>query len=459
MVFMFCPMTTPLHSSDDLLDSTCRQGDDSGPVAASKTRWWILLTFALFSQLQAATWNFYGPISEQIEAIQGWSLPEIAWLANTANLTMIVSVPLSASFVDRNGLRCPTIVCGALVSACAVLRCVRCHSTLTTDYVVAVLSMLCNGAAAGWLTFGGPVVSAAWFKATERGLATAVVSVSPFIGQSIGFVLGPFVVPQGPAALPGYRRLCLGEAVAACLLLVAVVLHFPERPPVPPSHTAGGAGTAVNRRRHATPREWLRLGVVIAASAIPNGVFGGWVPVLTPNLSGFGVSESEAAWIGCLTTLVGAAGGLIFGRLADRHPGRLKEMMLLCLCCSAVGFAWFALAANGVMPGGALVLCISGMLGGFFVNALFPLGFEFAVETGYPAIPEPQAAGALLFTNTAVQIAFLGMSSGTPASSGWMNWLNVASSALMVPLLAFFPARYPRLAVDGIAVPSAAAHQ
>eukprot|EP00408_Alexandrium_pacificum_P043585 CAMPEP_0171254138 /NCGR_PEP_ID=MMETSP0790-20130122/52070_1 /TAXON_ID=2925 /ORGANISM="Alexandrium catenella, Strain OF101" /LENGTH=63 /DNA_ID=CAMNT_0011721997 /DNA_START=23 /DNA_END=210 /DNA_ORIENTATION=+ len=63
------------------------------------------------------------------------------------------------------------------------------------------------------------------------------------------------------------------------------------------------------------------------------------------------------------------------------------------------------------------------MTGGFFVNAVFPLGYEFALETGYPNIPEPQAAGAVLFLNTAVQIAFLGTSSTTPTSSAWMNWL------------------------------------
>jgi len=36
-----------------------------------------------------------------------------------------------------------------------------------------------------------PVLSELWFTARERATVTAIVSVAPYIGVSIGFIMGP----------------------------------------------------------------------------------------------------------------------------------------------------------------------------------------------------------------------------------------------------------------------------
>ena len=49
-----------------------------------------------------------------------------------------------------------------------------------------------------------PILSAAWFRAEERATATAVITCTPYVGVSLGFVVGPLLMapglfPAGPA--------------------------------------------------------------------------------------------------------------------------------------------------------------------------------------------------------------------------------------------------------------------
>ncbi|CAE8633023.1 unnamed protein product [Polarella glacialis] len=429
----------------------------SGGAAGVATwqRWWILGTFSLLSVLQACTWNFYGPISVQVQALQGWTLNEIAWVENSANIAMLVAVPLSALFVQQCGCRTPTLCCGALLLFCSALRCMSSGLAVSRlGLAVAVVAMTCNGLAAAWLNFGGPVISGIWFPVAERGLATAVISASTFLGQSFGFVLGPLVVPQPgvdgstDATAVGLQRLCYGELVMVAATLAAVAGHFPDRPAAAPSRSAEEGPSAETPTASAVGR----LVFVSVVVSVPSAAFGAWVPVLTPNLAEFGITEVESAWVGCLMLLLGALGGLAFGRLSDFFPGRLKEMLLCCLSLSALCFGYFLLVVTGKLPGGALALCISGSAGAFFVSGSYPLGFELAVETGYPSIPEPIAASLLSFLQCLIQILFLAASFLGSTSSAWMNWLNVLASASLIVPLAVFQVRYPRLSVDGVAL-------
>jgi len=410
-----------------------------------------LTTFSLLMILQSADLNFYGPISDQIEDVKGWSMPEIAWLANTVNIIQLLLVLPSTFLIDRKGLRAPTLASALFLLCAAASRCMPgmpAHSGLVSDYVMGLFAMLCSGVAGIWFLYGGCVISATWFPARERCLATALMTTTSQLGTSVGFIVEPLVVPQGPGAAAGLQRLSLGEVAVCGLLVAAVAVHFPDRPAIPPSLSVAEVDEA---RPYASVKDWCRLGLAITVSAVPTGVYFAWIPMLTLNLSGFGISEWEATRIGCFMSFFGVLGGVVFGKLSDRLPGRLKELVLLCLACTAAGFAWFALVVNRALPGGVAALRASSMIGGFFMNPVLSLGYEFAVEIGYPSISEPQAAGVASFVNIVVQIIFLCLCPDTPASSAWMIWLNVVASAGMLPVLAAFPARYPRLELDGVA--------
>lgn len=116
-------------------------------------------------RLQAVTWNLFAPIQATVSAVYNWSDSNIAWLANTANIGMLVSLPFSAVLAEWGGARIPTIVCAVLLVFCTALRiapqlCKHAghpmseHATLALN----VVSMAFNGLAAAWLNFAGTEV-------------------------------------------------------------------------------------------------------------------------------------------------------------------------------------------------------------------------------------------------------------------------------------------------------------
>lgn len=464
--------TAGCHSPGAHVSGGGAVGEGVAVTSVSAARWWVLGLFSAWNILQGCSFNFYGPISAEIVATQGWTLNELAWVENSANIAMLFCVPIMGQAVSRSGNRGATLVCAVLLFVCTALRC----GLGTAGLPIAFVAMLCNGASAAWLNSAGPVISATWFPPLERGLATALVSVSPPLGNCAGFILGPFAVRRSADPALGINTLCVVEAGMAMLLLLATLVYFPGRPQTPPSLAAaipgrvavaasfpgpgalGPSGGAALQPAQTTMRAWFRLSIVAFVTAVPLGVFNGWMPILAPSLAEFGVDEIQASWMGSVMTLATAAGGLSAGWLTDMLPGRLKAIIVVCLLVSAASFTGFALAAAGRIPGAANTLFATGMVGSFFVNGLSPLGFELAAETAYPNIPEAIAAALLSFLNTFIQILFLSaafLPSGASAgggtgSSAWMSWLLAAVNVACVLPLACFHATYPRLRADGV---------
>eukprot|EP00927_Polykrikos_kofoidii_P043832 TRINITY_DN37927_c0_g1_i1.p1 TRINITY_DN37927_c0_g1~~TRINITY_DN37927_c0_g1_i1.p1 ORF type:complete len:456 (-),score=60.10 TRINITY_DN37927_c0_g1_i1:26-1393(-) len=448
-------------------------------MALSSTRWWILCIFSLLYQLQGCTYNFYGPMFDEIKDLYGWKLSDLDWVANVANVALVLCVPLSATIVTHFGLRKPTLVCAILMFVCTALRCMPLAESQRWSFGVAVVSMACNGAAASWMSFAGPLLSSAWFPIAERNLATAIITMSCYLGNSEGFVLGPLVVGQGATAAAGLRMLCQSQAALSLVILIAIMAHFPERPSIAPSLTAASPEAAsgrgmmgesltstdvacVNVAAAVSPEimraTWCRVALVASITGVPTGIFAGWMPVLAPNLEELGIKEGTAAAMGCVMTILGCVGMIAFGILVDRVPGRMKTMLLICLSISSLCFFDFVLVTRysiSVFNRTAMLL-LDVSVGSFFVNAVLSVGVELAAETAYPHVPAALPPALVSMLNNGTQIGFLVVSAFIPSagdsssgSTAWMNWLLVATCVVSIPPLVLFRAKYPRLALDG----------
>ena len=83
------------------------------------------------------------------------------------------------------------------------------------------------------MNFAGPVLSEIWFGAEERAVVTAVISVAPYVGVSLGFVIGPLIIPGGAAGEDNLNCLLWVHAAIGVALLGMAVRHFPAQfPPV-----------------------------------------------------------------------------------------------------------------------------------------------------------------------------------------------------------------------------------
>jgi len=245
--------------------------------------------------------------------------------------------------------------------------------------------------------------------------------------------------------------LLLVQAIVVFVVAALAWKGFVEQPLHPPSCSAHSTtsdpipGSAYRSRWRV-----LRLAIVGVVSQLPSGIFSGWVPVLFPNLQRFGITEAQASQLGFWMTLLGATGGLTSGRLLDTRffQGGMKTLLLGFLILSAVSFTAFALVVDGRISGGIPLLYLSSIVGGFCIAALCPVGFELAVETGFPEIAEPVAAGFLSFLNTLVQVVFLAWAFAGEGTADWINWLMAVCPLACSFLLLLLKVDYPRLQVD-----------
>lgn len=177
-----------------------------------------------------------------------------------------------------------------------------------------------------------PLLSSTWFPPHQRTTATAISTVAGYVGTSLSFIIGPaFVgdVTKSNALKKGdnyvlnkteeeqyqgqINLLLYVEAGIQVILLIIILVHYPSKPPNPPSLSAatGRVDFRDGARRLSKNFNFLLLATIYGAST---GVFGGWCAVLYQNLSDYGIRVTEhfAEWLGFVAVTCGAFSGVLF---------------------------------------------------------------------------------------------------------------------------------------------------
>jgi FLVCR family MFS transporter len=205
-------------------------------------RWWLVFIFSLLGLGQSATWNFYSPISGPVEHVFGWNDYLVAWLANTAGLTFFFSVSAWSMVLDTRGPRLVTVASAVLLFACSAVRCIPVH--IEDHKYLCLLSMVFNGLAAPPIALAAPVISARWFPTNERTTATAIMTTMNYFGQAVGFIVGPILVPaHSRDQHADLKAVYYYEAIFCLIVMVSIFVYFPDRPPTPPTISAGAEKT------------------------------------------------------------------------------------------------------------------------------------------------------------------------------------------------------------------------
>lgn len=160
-------------------------------------RWYILLVFGFLTSAQCFIWNAYGPITDVVEHIFQWGDANIALLNNWGPIMFLVVAPALALFVDRYGLRYGVLVSAVFVFMASVTRCIYVPNSVIANTLIQNTAAIFN-AMGGPLFWGAPTtVSALWFPASQRMLATSVAVNLGTMGNALAFVLEPAFV-QNP---------------------------------------------------------------------------------------------------------------------------------------------------------------------------------------------------------------------------------------------------------------------
>eukprot|EP00037_Helgoeca_nana_P021948 m.222735 g.222735 ORF g.222735 m.222735 type:complete len:501 (-) comp25833_c3_seq3:94-1596(-) len=461
-------------SSLDRLESA-----ETWQLAGWRTRGYIVLSLFLLSALQAICWNLFAPIFSTVHAVYGWEDTEVEWLANLGNIAMLISLPFTTVIVGALGPRVPTILTAAMMLACTGLRIAPqvykdVHDVALDRrivYSLNVMSMLLNGASAAWLSFSGPVQAEIWFPTHQRGTVTAVLSVAPYVGVSLGYIVGPLVVPEGAQGGDSLDTMLFVHTVCAASIFFAMLIYFPSEPRTAPTRSAslrakvvesrgGVKGVALarsivaefmgalfgccGRNSQAVGALWM----IALAFSLPLGVQAGWGAVLAINLKKVaGIGSVTSGWIGCASTLSGCIGGIAIGALSDRFIGSLKTFVLVSYSLASVFFAAFGLlvleywvpSPDTVIP----LIYATAIGGGFFLYCPIPLFYEMVVEETFPQIPAATSSGILSIMVTVVQICFLFAPIGR-----WMNWAMMLITPVGIIPLLLLSIKYPRTRED-----------
>ena len=418
----------------------------------------------------------------------------MSWLINSANISFGLSLYPVSIAINKLGPRKVTLFSSLMILLGASLRCIPMDDG-TNHKIVQVCAMLANGLGGAYLNFGGPIISELWFPTEERTTATAIASVATYTGAALGFVVGPTVVGKPltmDTAKAAIHTLYYGEASVCLLCALMCMCYFPDRPDNPPSeaallkreqeqeqeqanqigddtislsstYTEEGFAKSSNAVDHnktglcayfSCSARARKYWVVSICMGLPLGIFQGWSSTMFSCLKPLDITESEAAWLGFLTTSVGCVASVLVGAVLDRFAGRLKMVAEICLVVATASFVLFGINAAGYLDleqhERVVVAYVTSICGGAAINISVPLFFELIMESIYGWADESIGSMVTILINTVVQIGFLAALAEMNAdvSKIWTSWALAGSMLVAFVFMFFLKVDYLRLSVD-----------
>mmetsp|Transcript_168860 Transcript_168860/g.542751 ORF Transcript_168860/g.542751 Transcript_168860/m.542751 type:complete len:636 (-) Transcript_168860:218-2125(-) len=290
---------------------------------------------------------------------------------------------LEPFIIKKFGLRIPIVGAAALMAIGCLLRSgIPFVGDTLPSYDVVVAGTMMVAVAQPFFQCTPPLLSATWFAADERSLATAVAINFNQVGIATAFIFGGELA-RTPDGLKFYFSLM---ALSAAVVLVATAVGFREKPPTPPSASEAekelqGEENDQNFPEQAvtllqTPGFLQPLAAFVVSIAVTN-VVGAF---LEAKLEKVGIVDQTAIdFSGAGFELAIVIGGILIGSYVDRS----KEYKTTTMACLAGTFVAVSLLGLGHAPQAVIIIAL--LLVGLVAGPVQPINAELAVEVTYPA--------------------------------------------------------------------------
>uniref|UniRef100_A0A6P8HA50 Solute carrier family 49 member 4-like n=1 Tax=Actinia tenebrosa TaxID=6105 RepID=A0A6P8HA50_ACTTE len=454
------------HSSVNNIDDNHSYSNSSiSRFKIYKRRWYILSMYTVIALTCNLDWNTWGPISQACKILFGWGNWQVLFLTSWSAISIIVSAIPSTWVMNEKGLRKSVILCTFLLTAGKAFQVIPSSDPLTRTILLNIgqcISMLSTPVGLG----APPSISATWFPPKERTTATAISTLFAYLGVACAFVVGPYLVPITKRVhigsvdvaftnhtvydietmttnLSEYMGIQLG---ISALLLVCVLVYFPDKPPLPPCATSSSRqhSYVTSVKKLVVNGPYLYLGLIFAMSY---GVYAGWMAVLSLAVKPFGIDEYLSGWLGCAAVVAGILSGVCLARVVDYIKSHTKTVLILLFLGTTISQLLFTLTCSKIIPFSKPLLFSSIIFGGLFFNVTTPLMFEMAVETVYP-IAEGLTAILLLCIGYSVYLIIIITFMFPVMNVKWINWATVILNGLCVPGLMVYKNKFRRLDLE-----------
>lgn len=264
-----------------------------------------------------------------------------------------------------------------------------------------------------------------WFRASERGRATAVLVLALPIGGLIGAPLSTWIMDNITwLQMSGWRWMFVLEGIPAILLGIVVIFYLTNKPSQAKWLTQQEkdwleaeldaeqkASAQVNK---ASTREMLKDSKVWKLSLLYFGVYTAvyglsfWMPTIIKSLSANATNNLQIGWLAMIPSVVAVPSLLFVGWNSDRTNAH-KQHLFVCFLISIIGF--IGCGYSSTLFSMVLMLTLTsvglyGFLGSFFAYKTFfftastaPVGIalvnSFAALGGFVG---PMILGSVAFT-------------------------------------------------------------
>nr|XP_053646555.1 solute carrier family 49 member 4 homolog isoform X1 [Cherax quadricarinatus] len=414
------------------------------------SRFWILFIFSLVCWFHGVQWNTWGPIAESMEAaFPGWGPSTVAMMANWGTIMFVVFVLPVCWAIQRCGLRAGVVSSAALIFLGTALRCIT--STPPVFTVMCHICAILMGISSTLILAAPVLIASDWFPLQERTTAVAVMMGASQLGL-LGSYLEPLLVrlPSPQVNIDDTRRdvthlLYLGAGLAG-LLLLAVLIYFPSKPPTPPSVVSStdrldfipGLLSIIKNKQFI---------ILLVAYGVSVGPPVAWMTVLDYSLLPLEFHQDQAMGIGISTVIVSSLSPVIAGRINDLIQGHLRTITFILMLSTSLFFYWFLLISYRVLTPSTWQVYFS-VIGSVSCNfATIPLLFEVGLDLAYP-VQEILVSGVIVLMDNITCVIFLLAFFIPNVGYLWMTYTLVLCTSLAMMPLIFVKFEYTRLNID-----------
>jgi cyanate permease len=252
-------------------------------------------------------------------------------------------------------------------------------------------------------------------------IATTIATTALPIGAAAGFVIPAFFVddedlkPENRETAKGHIfHSLLFQAILGAVLSLLIFVFFREKPPTPPSPSAGAGGTQmnsiylknssatqINDNTETTATFWPSIKYLLTNKGaillmlifgFIQGVFNTLGTVVGQIGNRFGYSTDDASTFGAVFIIGGLVGSAIFGIWVELK----KKYKLSVIVISVLSFLSMIATAFSFYSKESWLVTITCFVVGASMIPIMAVGFELGVEVTYP-IDESYSTGLLMF--------------------------------------------------------------